>query len=342
MRADRADAALVDVRGAAAPRYAPRGVTHDDLHALLPRYAAGELDERDAIVVRAHLASGCTACLDAVFRPHPPSSGNARPAAAVALPGSAPPARAARRLAIGLGVVALVLAVASGWLLARLRVRDGERRSAIERAAAAAARAEEGLAAASRAREELEARLRAAEAARTQGAAEAAAAAAEAAAARAAVDAGAEDAGRRLAEAEERVGRLGRALRAREAEIRRLLAGAELPALGDLAATPGVQVLHLAAPDGLPGARGHALWHPARDRIVLWVFDLPTPARYRVRVRLDDGMTAAGPLLGMRPDGQAATVIELGVRAARLRRLEVVREPHDVRVLEGRLPADGS
>src|SRR5438445_13040420 len=43
------------------------GVTHDELCALLPHYAAGLLDEDASCALRMHLADGCVACLDELF-----------------------------------------------------------------------------------------------------------------------------------------------------------------------------------------------------------------------------------------------------------------------------------
>jgi hypothetical protein len=43
-------------------------VTHEEIRTLLPRYAGGVLTTVDAEAVRAHLASGCTDCLDVLYR----------------------------------------------------------------------------------------------------------------------------------------------------------------------------------------------------------------------------------------------------------------------------------
>jgi hypothetical protein len=54
-------------RSLATRRYDGR-VTHEEIRTLLPRYAGGVLAMVDAEVVRAHLASGCTDCLDVLYR----------------------------------------------------------------------------------------------------------------------------------------------------------------------------------------------------------------------------------------------------------------------------------
>ena len=316
-------------------------VTHDDLHTLLPRYAAGELDDSDAVVVRDHLATGCPECLAAVFRPQgngpPPHTLGAVPPASPAV-GAARHVqhRASRRLVFVLGTLAVILAAATGWMIGLLATSDSKRRAEAASAAARIAELDGMRADLERVRRELETRV--AEAAEARATAEAEARR-QAEAAQASAEASAELRGR-LESLEARVVELTRGVRSREVEIGRLLAGAEIRALGDLAATPGVQVLRLLPGPGAEDARGHVLWHPARERIMLYVFDLPDGG-YRVRIQLDDGVVTPGPALRLGTHGEAATVIELGVRAARLRAVEVVREPTEDRVLEGRLPAAG-
>jgi hypothetical protein len=97
-----------------------------------------------------------------------------------------------------------------------------------------------------------------------------------------------------------------------------------------------VQVLRLVPGPAADVGRGHVLWHPARERIMLYVFDLPAGS-YRVRLSLDGDVAVPAPVLRLGTHGEAATAIDLGVRAARLRAVEVLREPGDARVLEGRL-----
>jgi multidrug efflux pump subunit AcrA (membrane-fusion protein) len=305
-------------------------VTHDELRTLLPRYSAGELDEADALVIRDHLQTGCTECLEAVFRrdaaPSPARAVSELAAETVVAPRVAAPRRPFLLWLIGLGVLLLLLAAAVALLAARERERRAD-------AARSAADLQQARAELEGARRELESRSAAAAAAQSAAESEARRQA-EAAQANAAASA---DLAHRLASAEARIEELSRDVRKREVEIGRLLAGTEVRALGDLAATPGVAVLRLAPAPIAAGARGHVLWHPARERIVLYVFDLPE-GRYRSRVHFDNGVVAAGPFLRLDKHGEAATVIELGVRAARMRAVEVAREPGEDRVLEGRLP----
>ncbi len=334
MSDDGASATPERVRRAASTGYASSGVTHDELRTLLPRYAAGELDEAEALVIRSHLQTGCTECFEAVFGrdiARSPAVPNAlavpetRPEATARLAAVAPRASSPRWV-VGLLLLLLLLAAAIGLLAVRERAHRAD-------AARSAAELQRARAELERARRELESQSAAAAAAQSEVESEARRQA-EAAQANAATSA---ELARRLASAEARIEELSRGVRRREVEIGRLLAGTEVRALGDLAATPGVAVLRLAAAPIAAGARGHVLWHPARERIVLYVFDLPD-GRYRVRVRFDDDVAAAGPVLRLDKHGEAATAIELGVRAARMRAVEVLRDPGEDRVLEGRLP----
>ena len=325
MSDDGASATPDRVRRAGSPGYAPSGVTHDDLRALLPRYSAGELDEAEALVIRDHLQTGCAACFEAVWgRDADPAQAPVAPVvppARAAVVRAAPRARA--RWLIGIGFLLLVAAVVL------LAARERERRADDARGAAELQQARVEL---ERVRRELDSQRAAAAVAQSEVEGEARRQA-EAAKANAAANT---DLAQRLASAEARMEELSRDVRRRDVEIGRLLSGTEVRALGDLAATPGVAVLRLAATPIASGARGHVLWHPARERIVLYVFDLPE-GRYRPRVRFDNGVVAAGPVLRLDKHGEAATAIELGVRAARMRSIEVVREPGEDRVLEGRL-----
>src|SRR5439155_21526367 len=109
------------------PTVCSGGVTHDQLRAVLPPYAAGELDEGPAEVVRAHLATGCPDCLGALFR-LPVGRPRSRWEAGL---------RRERRLAPATAVVlALALAALVGWTIRDLRQREAERRAESVRAAA--------------------------------------------------------------------------------------------------------------------------------------------------------------------------------------------------------------
>lgn len=107
-------------------------VTHEHVRILLPRYAAGALTTVDADAIRAHLATGCSDCLEALFRmpigmPRDPQSmttagraenGGPAPAfEAPRIPAPAGPASGAGASWLG-GVAAVVIIVAAlAWLL---------------------------------------------------------------------------------------------------------------------------------------------------------------------------------------------------------------------------------
>jgi hypothetical protein len=106
-------------------------VTHEHVRILLPRYAAGDLTSPDADAVRTHLATGCTDCLEALFRMPIGMPRELRPVSADrsenggpadALPGGRIPAPAGPASGAGpswvAGAVGLAFAVAAiAWLL---------------------------------------------------------------------------------------------------------------------------------------------------------------------------------------------------------------------------------
>ena len=97
------------------------GVTHEEIRTLLPRYAGGVLTMVDAEAVRAHLASGCTGCLDVLYRlpvgmprtvDAPTQSGSGGPAGTIPAP-SGPASGTTRpwlRHVFGLAVAAALIA----------------------------------------------------------------------------------------------------------------------------------------------------------------------------------------------------------------------------------------
>src|SRR5438132_4684788 len=293
-----------------------RSVTHDELRAALPPYAAGELEEKPAAEVRAHLAAGCEDCLALLFR-LPVGRPRNRWQRRLPRPGWLAPATAA--------LLAIALAVLVGWTIRDLTHREAEQR-------AEGGRAEARLVAAGSARAAAAARgdalARALEAARAD-AAEARAALAVAAGDRPRLEA-------ELAASEARVASLLRSIHRRDAEIDRLLGGAPERTLADLAAMPGFRVAGLEGRSG-GGARGHLLWHPARAAALLYAFGLPCGQPYRIELQLDDGRVASGPAFEVGADGDAVVPIRLPVVGARIRGATVVRDPGGQTVLAARL-----
>jgi Putative zinc-finger len=113
-------------------------VEHGELRALLPSYAAGELDLAEAAAVQEHLATGCRTCLEDVFSrpvglprtPPPPPA----PAIPVPVPVSALEVPAPRRRP-GVAVVAVLagLVLVAVWQVVDLRGRAAARGRALER-----------------------------------------------------------------------------------------------------------------------------------------------------------------------------------------------------------------
>ncbi len=128
-------------------------------------------------------------------------------------------------------------------------------------------------------------------------------------------------------------------LGARQREVRRLRTEAD--ARGTLAAllgAPGLEVLPLAAVAPFRDPRGHVLWHPTQDTVLLYASGLPLlPAgsSYQVRLAFDEGREQAGP--SFRPDGRGALAlaIPLGRAAERLHAVRVLLEPAAEPVLAG-------
>jgi len=308
-------------------------VTHEELHTLLPAYAAGTLDAATSEAVRAHLANGCLDCLNEVFGrpvglPRSTPQPAIRPHAFVPVPEVAAPPRR-RGLEAVVIVLSLALAAVVAWTIIELRGRE-----AASRAQAGAAAAQ--LAEAEAVRRELVARVRSLEH-------DVEAAKGEASRQADAVRETAETTARLQSEldvARERIAVLTRGISRRDSEIERLLHGVEDErALYGLLGTPGIEVLPLKPVAPFRDVRGQVLWHPARDTVVVYAFGLPPLASgstYRVRVVLDDGRQIPG--LALRADGHRDVVmsVRLDAAGARLKEVEIVIDPAAQAVLAGR------
>ena len=305
-------------------------MTHEELHALLPAYAAGTLDVATSEAVREHLANGCLECLHEVFgrpvglprwTPPPPSRPEVQPAMQLA----------PRRRGLGAAVVVLALALATvlAWTIFELRGRE-----ATYRAQAGAAAAQ--LAEAETVRRELTARVHALER-------EVAVAQSEASRQADAVRETAETNARLQSELEaarERIAMLTRSIRRRDSEIDRLLQGFDDErALYGLLATPGMEVMPLKPVAPFRDVRGQVLWHPARDTVLVYAFGLPplaSASTYRVRVVLDDGRQVPGPSLRVDSHRDIAFPVRLEAAGARLKEVEILIDPAAQPVLAGR------
>jgi hypothetical protein len=309
-------------------------VTHEELQALLPAYAAGTLDVTASEAVRAHLASGCLDCLHEVFG-RPVGLPRAAPTHPPPLPAPAVQSAPRRRgLEVAVVVLSLALAAVVAWTIVELRGREATYRAQASATAAQLAEAEA-------ARRELAARVQTLERDLT-------AAQAEAARQAEAVRQTAETSARLqtdLEAARERIATLTRGLRRRDGEIDRLLQSFDDEhALRGLLATPGMEVLPLKPVAPFRDVRGQALWHPGRDTVLVYAFGLPPLAArstYRIRVALDDGRQVPGPAFRVDTRSDIAVPVRLEANGARLKEIEVVIDPAAQRVLAGRRAAPG-
>jgi hypothetical protein len=310
-----------------------RGVTHDELRSLLAPYAAGTLPREEAEALRDHLATGCTACLDALFRLPvglPRTAPDDSPPVAVPIAG---PSRTRAVAAGSMVVVALAVALLASllWMvqqraeIRRLRaaVDDlGMRLEAVQHERAAFGERLE-----SRGRELAEARASARDA--TARHEEERRLAEETRA----------DLERDLAAAQARVDLLTRGVQRRDREIERLADGPDDgEAVRELLRTPGLQLLRLEAVSPFRDGRGHALWHPARDVVVVYVFGLPalpSGGGYRISV-MADGADAPARTFQPGPRGEATITIRLGGEASVVREVAVTRDASEEPVLAGR------
>lgn len=99
-------------------------MSHEALHALVPAYAAGKLDAARTEALRAHLATGCPACLRALF---------VRPADVAPVTASRPwrPAIGLRDLALPLALLAVAVTVGLAWSVWELGRRQHGYRSVL-------------------------------------------------------------------------------------------------------------------------------------------------------------------------------------------------------------------
>ena len=303
-------------------------MTHDDLRADLAGYAAGTLDPERAEAIRTHLATGCTGCLAALYAlpvglPREPVE--APEPAHQSTPPAPIIARRARSplrdlLLAGLAVGTAAAAAGWGWTTARLRSHDEvAERDRVHLTAEAMTAAAERDALTARVRELDAALVEAREAART----------AESARADMETDRAALEAD--LKAAQERLESRERDLHSRQRTVNRLLAGAaEGQALDELLAAPGVRLLALEPVGFFRNVRGHVLWHPRRRLLVVYAFGLPQ-GRYRVQLQ---GL-ADTPAVLISARGQLVFSVALNDDPARLREVQIVREPSADPVLAG-------
>ena len=310
-----------------------RGVTHDELRSLLAPYAAGTLPPADAEALRGHLATGCTTCLDALFRlpvglPRVAADETPPPAVPVVDP---KPARS--RGGLWVVVIALVIALVASlaWM-----VRD---RAELRRIRAEVDDVGMRLAAVERERTAFSDRLES----RGRELADARASARDSAARyeeeRRVADETRSNLERDLAAAQARVDLLTRGVQRRDREIERMASGTDDgEAVRELLVTPGLQLLRLEAVSPFREGRGHALWHPARDVVVVYAFglpQLPSGDGYRIRVSAD---VADAPARTFQPGpgGEAVITIRLGAEAGTLREVAITRDASEEPVLAGR------
>ena len=316
-----------------------RRVTHELLHDLLPRYAAGTLDDAGCDAVRLHLASGCATCLHELFEypvglPRTAARDDGLPPAA---PAPVPPAsvRPRRWGWLVVGGLGLLLAALALWTLGRLRGREAAYREQASDVAAQVVDVEAQRRALAARVAVLDRDLEAARADLEKARAEVAR---QAQAVRDTAEASAEQA-RQLEAAELRADELARALRGRQLEVNHLRSTTDAQGtLAALLAAPGLEVLRLSAVPPFRDAHGHVLWHPGGDTVLLYASGLPplpVGRSYQVHLDFDDGRQEEGPSLVPDVRGTLLLSIPLGAVAERLRSLMVLLKPGAEPVLAG-------
>lgn len=282
-------------------------MTHDVLRDRLSDYVAGRLCPEDVEVVRAHLASGCDACLRIAFGR---AGRDAVPAPSVR------PRGGARGLLAGVAVAG-ALGVA-GWALWRDADAVHARHAAEERIDVLAARLGD-----------LEAEIGRTRAAAAATRDEHAAMAARAAQLEAELLAGSA----RLDEALVALETLRRAQAAR-GRVDRLTAEAAKTLVG-----PDARLAALEPVAPYRDVRGHGIWRAGGKRLLVFALalpPLPDGEGYRVELRDEAGNPRATAPLRRGPRGQARATVPLNDDPARLS-VQVVRDRVGAPVLAGRL-----
>ena len=103
-----------------------------------------------------------------------------------------------------------------------------------------------------------------------------------------------------------------------------------------LLAAPGLQLMPLAAVPPYHDARGHVLWDPERDTLLVFAFGLLPERTYRVEVVGEGGLLAARQALPSGSRGEAAVPLHLPGPAGGVRALQIVLDPPGRAVLAGR------
>jgi hypothetical protein len=307
-------------------------VTHDEVRPRLAAYAAGDLDAVAAEEIRAHLAGGCESCLQELFgRPvglpraapeppaPPPVSADPEPVAS-----DAPPR--ARGLVVAVVLLAAALATTVGWMVVELRARDAARRAEATRAARELIAAEHARAAAQ---------------ARAAGLDRDVAELRDSLARAAQAPPPPDDPGLReeLDSARGRITALTQTLHRRERALQRSIGDGSAEAMREAVEAPNVELLRLGPVAPFRDVRGHALWHPGAERVLLYAYGLPPLSdggRYRVDVELADGRRLGGPTFPVNASGQVTVPVRVEPSGESPRALRVVLEPGGRPVLDWR------
>jgi len=280
------------------------GMSHDEVVRCLPGYAAGTLDDEQRRLVQGHLAEGCDACLNEVFRR---PVGKARP--------TVPVRDADQRSSSLVAGVLLALILATGVTVGLL-VRERSIRTTT--VGETLARVSEAV----RSEAELRDRLVVAKTVlRTQ---RRVADAEQAVLAR-----GAAEASREAEALRERL----RAGRRRVAQLEAELVGGRLA--DDVIAGEGLELRMLHPAPLFRDVNGHVLWRPSDGEMVVYANGLPSipsGVSYEARVIVDRGRTITSRLR-RRADGRAFAYLVLPATVRNVHAVEVRRATDARRVL---------